>query len=407
MDRHGGHLSVRRPRLQSGRSAHRADRRTQSQRRESLGQAGIRESGRQGRARYAQHQDRAAPPAAIRAAGRAGRAGACGHNRCHRAVGRMAGHQDAGRAAQRDQGAAAAGYRRIDGRSREDFRGIVLRGAPRVQAPRALLFSQFHLRGPVARQPQALQRAHRHGGTHAHLRHGLQIDIGGRCDHESLRNHPTWRQRRALERRGRQRVAAAPAQALSEIRLDQPAAAIALAAQHVDRDHARTARGAHVSADLARTRRGDRRADVEDTHHMTQQNKFGVALSAACLAMPCMLPAQTGAELKPITHETLWMMKRVGAPAASPDGKWVVYSVLEPSYEADKAVSDLWLAPADGGKAPRRITDTKAPEEDVAWSPDSGSIAFSTKREGDEEEQIYVLNLAEGGEARRVTNVST
>jgi Tol biopolymer transport system component len=140
---------------------------------------------------------------------------------------------------------------------------------------------------------------------------------------------------------------------------------------------------------------------------MTQQNKFGLALSAACLVMPCMLHAQAGAELKPITHEALWMMKRVGAPVASPDGRWVVYSVLEPSYEADKAVSDLWLVPADGGKSPRRITDTKAPEDDVAWSPDSGSIAFSTKREGDDEEQIYVLNLAEGGEARRVTNIST
>jgi dipeptidyl aminopeptidase/acylaminoacyl peptidase len=136
-------------------------------------------------------------------------------------------------------------------------------------------------------------------------------------------------------------------------------------------------------------------------------HKNSVILSAACLAMPFVSVAQTGAEPKPITHEALWMMKRVGAPAASPDGKWVVYSVLEPSYEADKSVSDLWLLPADGGKAPRRITDTRLPEDDVAWSPDSGSIAFSTKREGDDEEQIYILNLAEGGEARRLTNVST
>ena len=98
------------------------------------------------------------------------------------------------------------------------------------------------------------------------------------------------------------------------------------------------------------------------------------------------------------------MMKRVGAPVASPDGKWVVYSVLEPSYETDKAVSDLWLVPADGRKPPRRITNTKAPEGGVAWSPDSSSIAFTTKRETDDAEQIYILNLAEGGEARRLTD---
>jgi dipeptidyl aminopeptidase/acylaminoacyl peptidase len=140
---------------------------------------------------------------------------------------------------------------------------------------------------------------------------------------------------------------------------------------------------------------------------MNRHLKFCTALVAGCLTASAATMAQSSAQLKPITHETLWMMKRVGAPAASPDGKWVVYSVLEPSYEPDKAVSDLWLAPVDGLKPPRRITNTKAPEGNVAWSPDSSSIAFTTKREGDESEQIYVLNLTEGGEARRLTNIST
>jgi dipeptidyl aminopeptidase/acylaminoacyl peptidase len=119
------------------------------------------------------------------------------------------------------------------------------------------------------------------------------------------------------------------------------------------------------------------------------------------------LGAAPGAPRKPITHEALWMMKRVGSPVVSPDGKWVVFSVLEPSYETDKSVSDLWLVPSDGAGPPRRITNTKAAEDDVAWSPDSASIAFVTKREGDEVEQVYVLNLAAGGEARRLTNIST
>jgi dipeptidyl aminopeptidase/acylaminoacyl peptidase len=126
-----------------------------------------------------------------------------------------------------------------------------------------------------------------------------------------------------------------------------------------------------------------------------------------CALAPAASLAELSPALKPITHEALWMMKRVGAPVASPDGKWVVYSVLEPSYETDKAVSDLWLVPADGLKAPRRITNTKAPEGDVAWSPDSSSIAFTTKRETDDAEQIYILNLAEGGEARRLNSIST
>jgi dipeptidyl aminopeptidase/acylaminoacyl peptidase len=128
---------------------------------------------------------------------------------------------------------------------------------------------------------------------------------------------------------------------------------------------------------------------------------------AAWLTAPSLSAVQADSPPKPITHEALWMMKRVGASVASPDGKWVVYSVLEPSYETDKAVSDLWLVPAAGSKPPRRITNTKAAENDVAWSPDSGSIAFTTKRESDDAEQVYILNLAEGGEARRLTNISS
>ncbi|HEX3602644.1 MAG TPA: S9 family peptidase [Steroidobacteraceae bacterium] len=130
-------------------------------------------------------------------------------------------------------------------------------------------------------------------------------------------------------------------------------------------------------------------------------------LIAACLTASVASLAEPSAALKPITHEALWMMKRVGAPVVSPDGKWVIYSVLEPSYEPDKAVSDLWLVATDGGKPPRRITNTKAPEGDAAWSHDSSSIAFTTKRETDEAEQVYILNLAEGGEARRLTSIST
>ena len=37
------------------------------------------------------------------------------------------------------------------------------------------------------------------------------------------------------------------------------------------------------------------------------------------------------------------------------------------------------------------------------WSLDSKRIAFSAKREGDEANQIYVLDIVVGGEAQRVT----
>jgi dipeptidyl aminopeptidase/acylaminoacyl peptidase len=140
---------------------------------------------------------------------------------------------------------------------------------------------------------------------------------------------------------------------------------------------------------------------------MNAQIKIYAAALLLAAAAPATAAAQAPSVRKTITHEALWMMKRVGAPLVSPDGKWAVFSVVEPAYETEKASSDLWLVPTDGHEAAHRITNTKAAEDDAAWSPDSGSIAFATKREGDEAAQIYILALAAGGEARRLTNIST
>jgi dipeptidyl aminopeptidase/acylaminoacyl peptidase len=112
------------------------------------------------------------------------------------------------------------------------------------------------------------------------------------------------------------------------------------------------------------------------------------------------------AQKRPITHEDVWLMKRVGAPTVSPDGKWAVTSVMEPSYDAAKTASDLWLISLAGSAPPRRLTSTLAPESGAVFSPDSKRLAFATKREGDETNQIYILPL-DGGEAMRVTNIST
>lgn len=108
-----------------------------------------------------------------------------------------------------------------------------------------------------------------------------------------------------------------------------------------------------------------------------------------------------------LTHEDVWLMKRVGAPVPSPDGKWVVVNVTDPAYDAKDQASALWLKSTRGNEAPRRITANKGGAGSPTWSPDSKRLAFSARREGDEANQIYVLDLARGGEAERVTNVST
>lgn len=110
---------------------------------------------------------------------------------------------------------------------------------------------------------------------------------------------------------------------------------------------------------------------------------------------------------KPITHEDMWSLKRVGSPELSPDGKWVVFNVTEPSYDEKEQINDLWIVSSDGKSSPRKITSGKAGEGGYTWNPDGTKIAFSAKRDGDEESQIYILNIKEGGEAQKITKLSS
>ncbi len=129
----------------------------------------------------------------------------------------------------------------------------------------------------------------------------------------------------------------------------------------------------------------------------------------ALLCMLCSTPIMAGTDSTRIlfSHEDIWLMKRVGGPVPSPDGKLVVFSVTDPSYDEKEQRSDVWIVPSDGSTHPRQLTYSLAGEAGIAWSPDGGKIAFSAKREGDEVSQIYIMNITEGGEAIRFTSLST
>jgi dipeptidyl aminopeptidase/acylaminoacyl peptidase len=118
------------------------------------------------------------------------------------------------------------------------------------------------------------------------------------------------------------------------------------------------------------------------------------------------LAASAAAAKRIPTHDDVWLMKRVGAPQVSPDGRWLVVSVAEPAYDENATLSDLWLVDTSARHSSRRITSTRRPESGVAWSPDSSRIVFSAQRDNDDAPQIYSLDLVRGGEAQRLTNLS-
>ena len=71
--------------------------------------------------------------------------------------------------------------------------------------------------------------------------------------------------------------------------------------------------------------------------------RLPIAWLFACLVIP--LGAIAAPKRIP-THEDIWLMKRVSAPQVSPDGRWIVASVIEPAYDDNAQLSDLWLIDA-------------------------------------------------------------
>ena len=92
-------------------------------------------------------------------------------------------------------------------------------------------------------------------------------------------------------------------------------------------------------------------------------------------------------------------------PRLSPDGDAVVYELAEADWQRNKQITHLWMK-RDDSDEPTQITYGEHGETEPRWSPDGRYVAFITKREADEEEQVYLLPVT-GGESRRLTTHDT
>jgi dipeptidyl aminopeptidase/acylaminoacyl peptidase len=108
---------------------------------------------------------------------------------------------------------------------------------------------------------------------------------------------------------------------------------------------------------------------------------------------------------KLVTVEDLWACERIGGATISPDGKWAVADVATYSMETNERASALWLFSTDG-KTRKRLTQAGKKDAAPTWSPDGTLVAFTAQRGDDTAPQIYVID-PNGGEARRVTTLST
>jgi dipeptidyl aminopeptidase/acylaminoacyl peptidase len=109
------------------------------------------------------------------------------------------------------------------------------------------------------------------------------------------------------------------------------------------------------------------------------------------------------AQKKPFAIEDLYKIKSISAPAISPDGKRILFTVTESMLKEGKTNSEIYLMNIDGSNQ-RTLTSNPAADYSPQWMPDGKSLLFlSTRKNG---AQAWKLSL-EGGEPEQITDIST
>ena len=119
-----------------------------------------------------------------------------------------------------------------------------------------------------------------------------------------------------------------------------------------------------------------------------------LSLLVLALTLPTFAQAK-----RPFTFEDMMKLKRMGEPVVSPDGKWVIFSVVDVDLEANSKTPHIWIVPTAGGQEREIIADQDA--DRPRWAPDGKRFAFLSTKEGGS--QVWVAEF--DGSAGSVTSV--
>jgi len=129
---------------------------------------------------------------------------------------------------------------------------------------------------------------------------------------------------------------------------------------------------------------------------------FFSALALIAFALPVSAQAK-----HPFTFEDMMKLKRVGEPEVSPDGKWVIFSVVDVDLAANTKTPHIWIVPTAGGQEREIISDQDA--DRLRWAPDGKRFAFISTKEGGSQVWIADFDGAAGKVAgtHKLTSIAT
>jgi len=127
------------------------------------------------------------------------------------------------------------------------------------------------------------------------------------------------------------------------------------------------------------------------------------------------LPVRLRAQVSPLgTAQTsphpfqatdYYRLTSVGEPRPAPDGRRIAVVVTTVVEDKDRRHSEIWMAAADGSSPALRYTSPASDASNPVWSPDGSLLAFTSKREGFDDDVWFLRTWAPGGEAFQVRGV--
>ena len=123
----------------------------------------------------------------------------------------------------------------------------------------------------------------------------------------------------------------------------------------------------------------------------------------AALALIIFASAVFAQAKHPFTFEDMMKLKRVGEPEVSPDGKWVIFSVVDVNLEANTKTPHIWIVPTAGGGSNEKEREIVGDQDAdrPRWAPDGKRFAFISTKGG--KSQVWVANF--DGSAGAVTGL--
>jgi dipeptidyl aminopeptidase/acylaminoacyl peptidase len=110
----------------------------------------------------------------------------------------------------------------------------------------------------------------------------------------------------------------------------------------------------------------------------------------------------------PFTFEDMMKLKRVGDPQISPDGKWVIFSLVDVDLAANTKTPHIWIVPTAGGQE-RELLLGHGDYDRPRWAPDGKRFAFISNAHHGSQVWVAGFDDATGTVtgAQELTDIST